>query len=73
MVSHYKKTIGLDDPGKEKETAESRVGVGSDETCRCKETSEMTSRQLFRFMIGDLAFWKKKKAKKGKSRDRKEE
>ncbi len=73
MVSHYKKTNDLDGPGKEKEkeAAESKVGVGSDETCRCKEASGMRPRQLFRLMIDDLAFWKK--AKKGQSRNRKEE
>ncbi len=71
MVSRYPKTV---DPGKEidKETAESPAGgVGSDETCRCKEASEMKPSQLFKLMVGDLAFWKK--AKKGQSRNRKEE
>ncbi len=71
MISRHQKTIGPDGPVKEKETAESKVGADSDETCRCKETSEMTPRQLFKLMTGDLAFWKK--AKKGQSRDRKEE
>ncbi len=73
MVSRYPKTVDPDDSGKEidKETAESPAGVGSDETCRCKEASEMKPNQLFKLMVGDLAFWKK--AKKGQSRNRKEE
>ncbi len=32
-----------------------------DDDCRCKETSEMTPRELFRLMIRDLSFWKRPK------------
>jgi hypothetical protein len=40
-----------------------RIGAeqaGKDDTCRCKEASKMTPRELLRLMIGDLTFWKKK-------------
>jgi hypothetical protein len=30
-------------------------------SCRCKETAEMTPRELLRRMINDLVFWKKEK------------
>ena len=50
-------------PGKEKETAALQTGAGKEDSCRCKEASEMRPRQLLRLMISDLAFWKK--AKKG--------
>ncbi len=32
-----------------------------DDTCRCKEASTMTPRELLKLMIDDLAFWKKEK------------
>ena len=46
---------------KEKEAAKERTGAGTGDACRCKETSEMTPRQLVGLMISDLAFWKKTK------------
>ncbi len=60
MVIHPK-TAGPAGPAEEKKNLEPRAGAGSDETCRCKEASEMTPRQLLRLMIDDLAFWKKAK------------
>jgi hypothetical protein len=30
-----------------------------DDSCRCKEVSTKTPRELLRLMIGDLSFWKK--------------
>ncbi len=32
-----------------------------DDACRCKETSQMTPRQLLSLMMRDLSFWKKTK------------
>lgn len=32
-----------------------------DDSCRCKEVSTKTPRELLRLMIGDLSFWKKAK------------
>jgi hypothetical protein len=46
-------------PDRKKESEKSDAGTG--ETCRCKQTAEMKPRQLLNVMIGDLAFWKKKK------------
>lgn len=37
---------------------------GLDEGCRCKEVAGKTPRELFRFALGDLAFWKKAKKRK---------
>lgn len=34
-----------------------------DAACRCRETANMTPRQLLDLMISDLAFWKKKPGK----------
>ncbi len=63
MVTRYQETVHPGGTGKEKKTAERQAGAGSDDTCRCKESSEMTPRELLRRMFSDLAFWKK--AKKG--------
>jgi hypothetical protein len=46
---------------KEKGPAALHVGEGKDGTCRCKEASEMTPRELLRLMFSDLTFWKKEK------------
>ncbi len=58
MVIHNQKTVDPSVPGKEKKPAEA---AGSDDTCRCKETSKKTVPELFRLMISDLAFWRKTK------------
>ena len=63
MVARYQRTAGPGGPMKEKKTAERQAGAGSNDTCRCKEVSEMKPRKLFGLMISDLAFWKR--AKKG--------
>lgn len=63
MITRYNKTDDPSGPGKEKKAAENQAGAGKDDTCRCKETSKMTPRQLIGLMFNDLAFWKK--AKKG--------
>jgi hypothetical protein len=47
--------------GKEKKPAEAQAGAGKDDACRCKETSQMTPRELLKLMMNDLAFWKKEK------------
>jgi hypothetical protein len=60
MIMRYQKTADPAGPRKEKKTAEGWAGAANDD-CRCKEVSEMKPRQLFRLMISDLAFWKKKK------------
>jgi len=56
MFARYQKTV------------ESHAGADEDGTCRCKETSKMTPRELLGLMMSDLAFWKKDK--KGSSPDR---
>jgi hypothetical protein len=61
MVIGYQKTVHPSGPEKEREPAESHAGEGKDGTCRCKEASEMTPRELLRLMFSDLAFWKKEK------------
>lgn len=61
MITHYHSTdssIGLE---KEKKNKEKQAEAASDDTCRCKEASNMTPRQLLGLMISDLAFWKKTK------------
>jgi hypothetical protein len=47
--------------GSEKKPAEAQAGAGKDDACRCKETSQMTPRELLKLMMNDLAFWKKEK------------
>ncbi len=57
----FQKTSDPGGPGEKNETAKGPVREANDDACRCKEVSEMEPRQLFRLMISDLAFWKKKK------------
>jgi hypothetical protein len=61
MIMRYQKTIDPGGLGKEKKTSEGPAGAANDDVCRCKEVAEKEPRQLFRLMISDLAFWKKKK------------
>ncbi len=60
MIIRYQKNIDPGAAGNEKKTAEWQA-AGKDDTCRCKETSKMTPRELLRLMMNDLAFWKKAK------------
>jgi len=59
---HYKKTIDQSGSGKEYKTAEGPKRASNDDACRCQEVSEMGPKQLFKLMISDLTFWKKKKS-----------
>ncbi len=59
MITRYHKTDDPGRPGKERTTAEKQTGAVNDDACRCKETSEMTPRELLGLMMSDLAFWKK--------------
>lgn len=62
MVARHKET-GHPAGGQanKKEPAETQAGAGKDDACRCKETSQMTPRELLKLMLNDLAFWKKEK------------
>jgi len=57
MIERHQKTVEPGDP-KKKDT---RVEPVNDDTCRCKDASGMTPRELLRLMVNDLAFWKKEK------------
>ena len=61
MVTRSEKNDKQSTPGKEKEIATPQAGAGKDDACRCKETANMTPRQLLELMMNDLAFWKKAK------------
>lgn len=62
MVTRYQKIAGPSSPGMEKKIAELQSKEeGKDDSCRCKEASEMTPRELLKLMMNDLAFWKKVK------------
>ena len=61
MIRRYTRTLDPGDTAKEDKSAEHQAEAGKDDTCRCKEVSEMTPRQLLRTMFSDLAFWKKTK------------
>ncbi len=61
MIIRYPKTGDSDKSEKEKKATENQAAAGSEETCRCKETSKMTPRELLRLMMSDLTFWKKAK------------
>ncbi len=61
MIVRYQKNVKPGMSGNEK-SGESQTEVRSD-ACRCKETSEMTPRELFKLMIKDLSFWRRVKKK----------
>jgi hypothetical protein len=61
MVTGSPKTVPPSSMEKEKGPTALHVGEGKDGTCRCKEASEMTPRELLRLMFSDLTFWKKEK------------
>jgi len=61
MIIRYPKDAGPVSPGKDEQAAESRAGADKDGACRCKEAAKMSPGELFKFMISDLAFWKKTK------------
>jgi hypothetical protein len=60
MIVRYQKNVNPGVSGNEKKSGESQTGADNN-ACRCKETSEMTPRELFKLMIHDLSFWKRAK------------
>ena len=46
---------------KEAPAAKQQEGMKNADDCRCKETSDMSPRQLLGLMFKDLAFWKRTK------------
>ncbi len=62
MNSHYPKDGQHGDAGPGT-TAAQQTEAGQGDSCRCKETSQMTPRELLKLMIRDLSFWKKQDKK----------
>jgi hypothetical protein len=58
-VTHSHAPDGPGSAGKEHGPAAAEVPAHMDDSCRCKEVSTKTPRELLRLMIGDLSFWKK--------------
>jgi len=61
MVMRYPKIDNSGGPAEGEKAAELRAGTDKDDACRCKAASEMSPGELFKLMVGDLAFWKKTK------------
>ena len=61
MAAGYQKIVDPGGPEMDKKTAEKTAKTGEDDACRCKETAQMTPRELLKLMMSDLAFWKKNK------------
>jgi hypothetical protein len=62
MVIRHQETVHkVGGQGNEKKLAEAQAGAGKGDACRCKETSQMTPRELLKLMMNDLAFWRKEK------------
>ena len=59
MITEKHKPADRDSAGKEHEAAAQQEREMHDDSCRCKEASTMSPRELLRLMIGDLTFWKK--------------
>jgi hypothetical protein len=49
---------------KKEKFPEKEVKGGNEEGCRCKEVAKKTPSEMLRFMMDDLAFWKKGKGHK---------
>ena len=59
-ITKEQKAVDPGDTGKEHDMAgPPQAKADNDDSCRCKEASKMTPRELLRLMIGDLTFWKK--------------
>ncbi len=58
MIIRYGKKVNPADSRGERKSADPQVRARND-ACRCKETSEMTPRELLKLMINDLSFWKR--------------
>ncbi len=65
-MARYKDPSG----GSEKENvkkgkfSERQLKKETEESCRCKEVAKKTPREMLKFMIDDMAFWKKGKGQK---------
>ena len=59
MLALYQKAVDPGGPGK----TDKQVETVNNDSCRCKDASKMTPRELLRLMVNDLAFWKKAKKK----------
>ena len=58
MADRNIKTSASGSLGSEQGKADQPAG---NDQCRCKETSQMTPRELLKLMFNDLSFWKKEK------------
>jgi hypothetical protein len=62
MVNRHQETVHpAGDQGNEKKPPDAQAGAGKGDACRCKETSQMTPRELLKLMMNDLVFWKNEK------------
>jgi hypothetical protein len=61
MAGGYQRADYSGGTEKEKIAAERQSAADSDDTWRCKETSNMKAKELLKLMFRDLAFWKKAK------------
>ena len=59
MIKGSHKPADPDRAGKEHEAKVPQEREIHDDSCRCKEASTMSPRELLKLMIGDLTFWKK--------------
>jgi hypothetical protein len=58
-ATHSHAPDGPGNRGQEHGPAAPEDSTHKDDSCRCKEVSTKTPRELLRLMIGDLSFWKK--------------
>ena len=61
MGIRHRKKHPVADRGAGTARVPARSGDSGEDSCRCKETADMTPRQLLGLMMRDLAFWKKSK------------
>jgi hypothetical protein len=58
-ITEEQRAVDPGGTGKGHDAADPQARADKDDSCRCKEASKMTPRELLRLMIGDLTFWKK--------------
>ena len=51
-------------PEGKKKTPEEKAEESGEANCRCKAVAKKTPGELFKLMVSDLAFWKKRSEKK---------
>ena len=59
QIIDHRGTVASEGRGGKHEAVGQETRAESVDSCRCKEASAMSPKELLKLMIGDLTFWKK--------------